>query len=925
MNADICKVSTNRLYLFSKETDATATEQGYHYQKIKTLKTWLENRISGKDEVIYCDTDDDIVQRDFAAATTRFRQIKLYSSNFSFSTEEVTKSLANFFMLFTKGEYLFDEATFIFETNANIAKETRGNDADLLRDWAAHQGELNTDLLAKCIIRVKEIMDPYIAQGYVKEKAKDVEGAFLKAKKLYEQLPEDFWEKFVQAISWQFEVVPQNEAIPRLTAEIEQLIEQLPLPVNSARVSSYVATLHWEIVNRTIDPNPERRLLDNGLLDYLVLHQGDEQDKWYAHIYDKWAVNPAPASFNVGQYLEAIAAIRYCRWDLAASSHVPLWLNVMQHFIQLADNPMPFRRKAIYEYLFLKMQASRVSGQPDPTLVADAPLVTQYFENLGERYELADIEEDISFLQIVTAESQRSPGFAEATAIEKWSHDITAEIESRLIHPRDINEHCLLLELKGTACMQLRGNEYKSEKVKEAMGIYRIMIPLLPDADTYTVTRLSDMLKQIGDLYTMLREKHEDSSDEIAAFRREISSFAPQADIRHKQAQEFISTGAVSLKKGGARNFLRAIDNFHQAGKLYRMDETMDAYILALLNMAQVYNALGANFAGKYYALCGVWSSVHTGDEKALAKIADSYGLVFHADFLQGAWISAMSDYIPYMNHHNEVKTGDPGDEEMVNKNFLDLALMVEVSQRVFPELLHLIDFYKTQLGGYYREDMGHLVEPIKAHIAERENLQALIAPRVVDTPFNDVGKERVIRFKMLGVSWYILFGNTYVMTALAEEFTAILQVILCEIGLSGADLQLPVSRINIKVIETPGEPKPIRRDGEQWIIAIPHRDEHKPEKARKLYWHLGTSVQYLVTQLSSKSKEEISVLFQTLYKKQQMGEKALSSTTYQRAFFKAFEQSNFDRSARQHFGQVPSRYDYPLTDSLAGTIRQGK
>ena len=77
----------DKLYLFSKDTDATATEQGYHYQKLKTLKTWLENRINRVDDVIYCDYEDDIFERNITDGTSKFRQVKLYSKNFSFSQE----------------------------------------------------------------------------------------------------------------------------------------------------------------------------------------------------------------------------------------------------------------------------------------------------------------------------------------------------------------------------------------------------------------------------------------------------------------------------------------------------------------------------------------------------------------------------------------------------------------------------------------------------------------------------------------------------------------------------------------------------------------------------------------------------------------------------------------------------------------------
>src|SRR3982751_3295189 len=121
-------MSITKLFLFTKDTDASATEQGFHYQKLKTLKTWLENRVKEVDDVIYCDYEDDIIERNIEQGKSKFRQVKLYSSNFSFSKEEIQKSLAHFFMLFVKGDYMFDDVSFFFETNSGVAKEMRGND-----------------------------------------------------------------------------------------------------------------------------------------------------------------------------------------------------------------------------------------------------------------------------------------------------------------------------------------------------------------------------------------------------------------------------------------------------------------------------------------------------------------------------------------------------------------------------------------------------------------------------------------------------------------------------------------------------------------------------------------------------------------------------------------------------------------------------
>lgn len=55
------KMSITKIFLFSKDTDATATEQEFQYQKLKTLKTWLENRTNEIVDVIYCDYEEDIL------------------------------------------------------------------------------------------------------------------------------------------------------------------------------------------------------------------------------------------------------------------------------------------------------------------------------------------------------------------------------------------------------------------------------------------------------------------------------------------------------------------------------------------------------------------------------------------------------------------------------------------------------------------------------------------------------------------------------------------------------------------------------------------------------------------------------------------------------------------------------------------------
>jgi len=145
-------LNINKLHIFSKNTDATASLRGYHYQVLKTVKTWIENYNLDIDDHIYCDFEEDIFQLNEDSKTAKFRQIKLYSRNFSFSSEEIQKCIAHFFMLHVKTDYQSLEKEFVFEANTSVAQNREGNDAELLRNWNKHQGNLSEDLDRECAI-----------------------------------------------------------------------------------------------------------------------------------------------------------------------------------------------------------------------------------------------------------------------------------------------------------------------------------------------------------------------------------------------------------------------------------------------------------------------------------------------------------------------------------------------------------------------------------------------------------------------------------------------------------------------------------------------------------------------------------------------------------------------------------------------------
>ena len=249
----------SNLYLFSKDTDATEAIRGYKYQELKTLETWIKNKVDGIDEQIFCDYEEDIFQRDLSQYKTTFRQVKLYSSkNFSFTSIEVIKGLTHFFMLFVKPDYLFDEPSFVFETNTGIARTYLDNDATLLAEWRDNQESLSGELLIKCIAKAKDIISNYI-EDRKKELIQSKTNTDLidDAISTFENLPADLWEKFVKSIRWKFSETSAEQEIENCTSSINSLISLLPFPISNEESDVVFATLQKEVGDRSIQTEPE--------------------------------------------------------------------------------------------------------------------------------------------------------------------------------------------------------------------------------------------------------------------------------------------------------------------------------------------------------------------------------------------------------------------------------------------------------------------------------------------------------------------------------------------------------------------------------------------------------------------------------------------------------------------------------------------
>ena len=646
-------MSLHQLHIFAKNRDAVAAQKGYSYQQLKTLEDWIENRIAGDDQDIYCDFEDDILARDISTGKTTFKQIKLYSTDFSFSSESIKKAIVHFFSLYTKGEYSFDQVAFHFETNVSVVGRTiKDNDASLLDEWHKNQYILSAHLLERIRVRVQKIIGEYIEERVEELKPNvDLKSDLQIAKNIYDNLKDEDFDAFIQSIKWHFDGVESNQAIGIILSRIEELVPKIPLPLDGSKTNIYASLLVNEVFHRSIQDDPEDRKLTNELLDALLLNAGEREDKWYAEAIQQFK-NITTQHFYQGEFQTAISAASYCRWNQLDDSHKSLWLGVLKEYINLEETPVANKRKAIYELLFLKIGHNLLQDRNSSPIAGDEEFINYYFDNWKQGIRVQDMEDDIVLLQLVKSQIT---GFGLSFAgdrLSKWENGIKVYLESETAKEKNVDRMCELLEIQGHLAHQSDITD-PIKSYKAAFDYYRKIAPLLEKAQYYSLDRLYVQMQQMIKMLTEygLNDELLELTDQ---FMSEIQEYAEKTGLRHKTAHEFVERGALHIEHHDLANYLKALELFQKAKDKWRLEYTKGGYILSLLAIAKVYEGLGMSYASKYYSLLAFWSTWHFADPKLYKHLQEALFQILHLDYKHGAWINALNDFAHYFFSRRE-------------------------------------------------------------------------------------------------------------------------------------------------------------------------------------------------------------------------------------------------------------------------------
>lgn len=905
-------MSTAKLYLFAKNTDAPFVARGFEYQKMKTLETWLENYLNKVDEVIYCDYEDDVFQRNNQAKEAKFRQIKLYKSNFSFKSEEVQKAVAHFFMLHVNSDYHDWNKQFVFEASSGVVASRGDNEAKLLQDWVANQDNLTPGLLARCAVKVRQFVTTYIEEQAKKLAKSEDPVTITAALSVLKHLTGAEWKAFTQCIRWQFtQAATPEAAFLAAHSRVQELVSELPFDMPEVQQRALEGIL-WETVSFKIaGSQPADRALTLAELEHHILASGTEQQRWYLNIYEAWRGVEPTGKLLPGEVLEIINAANYCRWTASLADHAAFWLTWLRSYIDHRSTVPTLWRAAAYEYLFLRMRPTGPFTPPSGTMAGDEDYVRRYFQDFGELRSPSDLENAQSLLLMVTSAYRlRRTGFAKAEILG-WLSQFGEALQQELDASPTPSTRCRLLECQITSQLFTIQAHTATAKLTDLKPLIADLLRSLPNAAHYNVTRFSKILEQYDKIlikaeqpaYRPLRKALDELSVQLQPYVQTRNGDRERAKVLVARAKEL-------LQQNNPAGILEALHELQSAKDLWNNKETAGSFVVALGLIAQVYQALGLSMAAKYYALGAAWKCAQSDGGELLVQEPEALALVFQADFQQGAWLSAVQGFGLYlrMRYHFVPQTLDWAKEPVLRYAIASYSLMHFAAP---PLAVSLVPVLQKQALDFPAEVREQLLEPSIAAYNKAvtpEELPTFVGRQLVDKPLSDGGAQRTIAFRALGSTWTLTFANTYRLTPVAEEFAAHLQIVLAEIALSTVDFHLPKGQVELQLIDGKKWIGPKRLPTNTryaWEVALRYFDKPEPEQINRATTHVSAVVMTILGKMSLLSPAEFTEGFTSLFEESSLSTKSLFVNAYQRMFRYFMPHKEFASLRHSHFQPI--------------------
>jgi hypothetical protein len=535
-----------------------------------------------------------------------------------------------------------------------------------------------------------------------------------------------------------------------------------------------------------------------------------EADETYDSRRRAWITEArTPGSF--ADFLDVKAGLRQAIFNKERRADLLSWINVMSTLCE--GDSVALRRRAIYEICVAALR-----GLDD--LSARAELVKEYFSTIEGLRDVVDLRDATVLLTYCSAASAMDHFDMEGEVIHRYTVALVRNLDSRLREGPLVGQQCLLLQIRGMAeLLQFRRSAEPHFDVGGIFGFWNRMLRLVPNSPLFPLESFADALTAL--------------TPRLGADAR-FEALAQKTD----ELLERRTSGRISAEKSRDRavaflkedRILLAMRQLHIAKIKWFSAETLRGSILSILLLSQSYLRLGLVYAAKYYSAAAVYLAHSASDDDVKYLVAAAIREHFDACFSGGEWFTCAGLAKWVFASHN-----------VYDKDAYNLERHEEL-MRVFYHLA-VIEVLAGHSPAVFAKHMEHLRQSWPVTEDVRRSFEALLEDACKswpDTdlvaqkkraesdlwgrPFLDLGRERAVVWRALGIHWTAQFINDRETVALCEELLAALQVTLAD--LATTDLVLLPTGVQLELYLTPQdefvEEEVHGNDIAKWRIGLP-------------------------------------------------------------------------------------------------------
>ena len=556
-----------------------------------------------------------------------------------------------------------------------------------------------------------------------------------------------------------------------------------------------------------------------------------------------------------------------CLFDKDTKQDILFWLSKLEQLLKF-DYSQKFKRKVLYEIVALRIRGTG-------SLSSWEKYVRQYFDMSSTFNSQVEAQEACVVVTYAYGSMIRRVSDFTEEEIKKWRKLIEyyTEVELKKEYPKTIQ--ATVYELKGYLLL----TDPYDRKIDEGLDWWIKLTSLIKETPLFPLERFSDVLVAMID-FVGDNSKYEQLNQTIDSLLGErVGGFVVAEKCRDR---------AITYRKKG--ELLKSLRELHKVKVAWYAHETLYGSLLSMLLIAETYFDLGLIYAAKHYALAVAFIAQRAREEKEKVFIPRGLSALAEYEYSNGEWAH-------FLEHANlSLKTlaifTKGLDDENAGKIYEKMTFYASLIS-TFTDILennilstyvnNKIKEFDTEIATEIIEDLIPLAKDSWSKKKTEEILQK-IQSEFKNYPFNDVGKERTIKFSAFGTSWQFSWENNLVETAKSEQLISLLQILFAEC--IERDLFLLKSDVLIKI--SLGSEYKIQNQHQEdrfvWLVVLPQKTPSNKEEIDRYHREaLGIAIQ-IFSELSLLPRERIVRLLENLFEEGFIN-KAFAGNSYEVLF----------------------------------------